>query len=241
MLMRVNPFAQLIISAPPRKPKSTQVSIVINGKRVTSMREVKRMASTDEDIDVDAIRLQLRRLRDQVRYQRIRLDPEKMAKRKAYYEANREKVREWKRRYDRRNRKRMRKQQADWAARERLAHPDRVNARSRRYYAKNRELVLERKRQVAEARKGSPIGPRVSKPHWTAHRQAWLEEVERNPMNKRARGQVGAQCFTFGWTEWRRNAAGTLPHEQLTDVGAETLAQWRANAITQPEKSLERP
>lgn len=223
-----NPFALLVAPPPARKPKATAAAIVVNGKRVTTLREIKHLARHDEDIDVEALHRALKRLRNQVNYQRLRQDPERMAQRRAYYEANRDKILAWKRDYAWRNNERVRKVQATWAQRLRLTDPQRFNARQREYYARNRERLIERNRDTRRMRKGASLKPHTPRPDWTPARHAWLEEVERNPHNRRARGQVGFQCFQFGWTEWRRDPTGQLmPHEQLTEAGRAALQGWR--------------
>ena len=229
-----SPFAMLVSGVPARLPKGPVTTIVVNGRRITDARQLRPHGPDADEIDrehAEALKRELERDRNRRRYQRDRLDPEKMAKRRAYTEANREKVRTWKREYDLRNRDRMRVLQADWARRERHLHPEVTNARQRRYYEKNRERVLERGRQRREAKKPDGESLRVIPTHlrWTASRQAWLERVAADPLNKRDKGQVGFQCHRFGWTQWQRGPNNELLfHEELTDAGRAVLAEWQA-------------
>lgn len=241
------PFAHLLSAGvPARLPKTAETTLVVDGQRITNARQLKPRGPDADALDLEraaALKAELERDRNRRRYQRDRQDPEKMAKRRAYYLANREKVREWKREYDLRNRDRTRPQQAAWARRQRIAEPEVANERVRRYYERNREKVLERSRQrrlaakVAKGAQGLQVIP--WRPQWTLARQAWLECVETDPLNKRQKGQVGFQCARFGWTRWQRAADGSrLFHEELTDDGRAVLAAWRRAAA---EADLEQP
>lgn len=229
-----SPFAMLVAGVPARLPKGPATTIVVNGQRITHARQLRTRGDEVDELDKEhaaALKRELERDRNRRRYQRDRLDPEKVAKRKAYAEANREKTRAWKREYDLRNRDRMRVLQADWARRERHLHPEVTNARQRRYYEKNRERVLERSRQARAAKKPDGEALRVihTSPRWTASRQAWLERVAADPFNKREKGQVGYQCHQFGWTQWQHGPKNErLFHEELTAAGRAVLAEWQA-------------
>jgi hypothetical protein len=234
MSRAVSPFEQLLAPVAPRRlPLSASCTLVINGRKLDSLwaiRAPKEDADQHDEAEVQRLRREVQRQRDRERYQRDKADPAKMAKRQAYAQANREKIAAWKREYDLRNRERTRPLQAAWAQRERRLHPDLNNERQRRYYARNREKVLEQGRQRRALKKGIALAKHTPIAQWTTARQLWLEEVASNPLNKRSRGQVGFQCFHFGWTEWQRNAAGLhVHHEQLTELGRTTLAAWQAS------------
>ncbi|PZR19914.1 MAG: hypothetical protein DI538_30780, partial [Azospira oryzae] len=98
------PFDALLGIKPGRLPQTTQrATVVLAGQRVKTARDIP--AASDEPQDAEA-RLELKRARDRARYQRDRQNPQAMAKRQAWLEANREKVRAYKRDYDRKHRER---------------------------------------------------------------------------------------------------------------------------------------
>lgn len=142
----MNPFDQLVNPQRMRLPKTTSASVVVGGKRIEDVRQLKVEADHD---DLDA--LNVRTLRKQVQaakaaaaYQRARLDPVKMAKRQAWYEANKEKVLAYKKKWDKKNKAKLRKQKRDWQTRAYRADPEKYKQRSRDYYQRNREAILAR-------------------------------------------------------------------------------------------------
>jgi len=232
---RCSPFAQLVAPAPIRLPLGPSSILVVDGQRIDNVCQMRPLGPDADSIDRERAaetRREIDRARARARYQRDRLDAEKMARRAAYTAANREKTAAWKREYDLKRRDQTRKLQAAWARRERLINPEAQNERSRRYYERNRERVLQRGRERRLAKKaGAALRVIPTGPHWTAARQAWLECVAVDPLNKRQQGQVAHQCEQFGWTEWQRDAAGRrVFHERLTASGQVALAQWRVTA-----------
>lgn len=153
--MSLNPFLQL--RAPPliKLPHTTSHTVVIEGKRVTSKKHLRMVVDADEaDTKAQAeIARELERARNRARYQREKNDPEKMAKRKAWYEANRETVLAYKRDYDKRNRKRIQECQTAWMRRKYAEDPTKYIAASHRYYDRHREAILARAKARHAAKK----------------------------------------------------------------------------------------
>lgn len=154
-MQQASPFDQLIHRPRARLPKTTSASVVVGGKRITDVRQVKVDADHDDldGLDVRTLRNKVQAAKAAARYQRIRLDPEKMAKRQAWYVANRAKVLAYKKKWDARNVKRMRKLKLDWQLRAYQANPEKFRQRARAYYAKNRERILARLAAKAAAKK----------------------------------------------------------------------------------------
>lgn len=151
----------------PRSPKLAKTGssvVVVNGKRVTDLRQIARAerdctgAEAIDEADlarVVELKREVQRAKERARYQRDRQDPEKRAKREAYYQANREKIIAWKREYDAAHRPEIRAAQTAWAARERLLNPELSRERSNRYYQRHRERLLEEKRLQRVAAKAA--------------------------------------------------------------------------------------
>lgn len=148
--MKSNPFAQLLAPRPIRLPKSDHISVVVDGQRITHVRQLRL---DDEDERARALRDKLRAAKDAQRYQRERADPQAMAKRQAWLEANREKRRAYKKAYDAdpRNKQRQREQKTAWAKRNYHADPDRARQVQREYYRRNREKILAKLQAKREA------------------------------------------------------------------------------------------
>ncbi|MBX3634726.1 MAG: hypothetical protein KF683_04965 [Rubrivivax sp.] len=145
--IKANPFAQLLGMQPVRLPKATSAYVVVDGKRVTDVRDIARiLGRPSSDPLVAKLRRELERARARARYQRQRQDPQQMAKRREWYERNRDQVREYRRAYDERNRERVNKQQADWARANYRADPQKQREKQRAYYQRNREAILQRLR-----------------------------------------------------------------------------------------------
>lgn len=117
-------------------------TLVVDGQRVEDVRGLR----DDDPDELARRRAELRRARDRARYDRLKHDPEFQAKRRAWYLANREKVRAYKRAYDQRTKERQRKQKADWARRTYALRAEERRAASRAYYARNRERILATKK-----------------------------------------------------------------------------------------------
>jgi len=220
----------------PRLPATVSSMIVVNGRKVTDARQIRRSERDPtgaEPLDaadqqrIDELKLEVERARNRQRYQRDRQDPAKVAARAAYVAEHRDELLRYKQQCRIENRDRIREVQASWAARQRSLDRDTFNARQRRYYERNREKVIARCKAQREARKGGAVHAHNDRARWTEARQAWLETVDRDSENRRIRGQVGYQCMQFGWTKWHRGADGVLgPHERLTEAGTEMLNQW---------------
>jgi len=148
--MTKNPFAQLHTPVPRRLPASTSATLVIDGKRITGNHRAH--ANGDEERAAE-IRRELERARSRERYQRARLDPVKVAKRKAYYEANKERILAYKREYQRQHAERHRALKTAWAQRYRAQDPEKHRAVCRDYYWRNREKILAKARAQTVARR----------------------------------------------------------------------------------------
>lgn len=153
----MNPFAPLLTPMPLRLPKSAHTTVVIDGRAVTSVRQVD--AGADDEEDQARRRAEVARAKARARYQRDRLDPEKMAKRQAWFEANKERVRAYMRDYRARNKERQREIKTAWAKRDRLHNPEKHRQATREYYARNREAILaglaEKRAAKRAAKEGS--------------------------------------------------------------------------------------
>lgn len=164
MKMAAHPFGQLLGLQMSRIPASTSATVVVCGKRVDDVRSIDRALPPQEDDDMAAkawaekLRKEVQRARARERYQRQRQNPEQMAKRKAWYEANREKVIAYKKAWDQANRDRMRQQQAAWARKNYHHDLELARAKARANYQANRENILatlQAKRDAAKAAKAA--------------------------------------------------------------------------------------
>lgn len=155
MNLQANPFDQLIHGPRARRLKTTSVSVVVDGKRITDVRQVKVDAEHDDldGLDVRTLRKQVQAAKAAAAYQRARLDPAKMAKRQAWHSANRAKVLAYKKKWDAKNVKRLRKLKLDWLHRAYQANPEKYRQRARAYYLKNRERILANLATQAAAKK----------------------------------------------------------------------------------------
>lgn len=141
-------FDQLLGTAPRRLPKSGNVRLVVNGKPLTDLRQL--------DVDErELLRKAVNKAKAAARYQRDRQDPAKVAKRKAWYEANREKVLAYKKDYNERTKEQQRRLKADWAMRQYRADPEAQRAKSRAWYAQNREAVLAKLKAKRDAKRAA--------------------------------------------------------------------------------------
>lgn len=156
MSKKATPFDALLGIHRERKPKAVaEAQIVVNGRRVTSASQLKADDEVEALVNADVKRA-LQRAKEQARYQRDRLNPEAMAKRQAWQDANRDKVRAYKKEWDKKNKKRQRALQKEWARRDYRANPERHRQKQRDYYARNREAILAKlqaQRDAAKAEK----------------------------------------------------------------------------------------
>lgn len=152
-----NPFDGLLGVKLGRTPKPTErATVVVNGRKVKTVTDLQ--AAAPEPEDAEALKRELRRARNRARYQADRQNPEAMAKRQAWYEANRDKVRAYKRQWDQANKERCRAAQNAWAKRDYVADPDKHRQRQREYYRRHREKILaklQEKRDAAKAAKAA--------------------------------------------------------------------------------------
>jgi hypothetical protein len=146
-------FDQLLGTVPPRLPKSASVRLVANGKPLTDLRQL-------DPEEREMLRAAVNKAKAAARYQRDKQDPARMAKRKAWYERNREKTLAYKRDYDERTKVHQRRVKADWAIRSYRSDPETQRAKSRAWYAANREAILAKlqaKRDAARAAKAQEL------------------------------------------------------------------------------------
>lgn len=152
------PFSQLLGVLPRRLPKSAASTVVVAGRTIRDVREIRHAEPAAERLaedhqDVLAQRRAVQRAKEAARYQRARLDPAKMAKRAAWYAAHRDEVLAYQREWRRAHAAAQRLVKTEWARAQRLADPEKGRAASRAYYARHRETVLAKKRaKRAEAR-----------------------------------------------------------------------------------------
>lgn len=165
--MMTNPFDQLVNAPRTRLPKMPSTTLVIDGKRITDVRQIKR-ADRElvdwNDAPDDFGALEERNLRKAVqaakaaaKYQAARLDPAKMAKRAAWYQANKAKVLDYKKKWDARNLKKLRQQKLNWQQRAYNANPEKFRVLARAYYARNRERILAGLAAKAAAKKAAGL------------------------------------------------------------------------------------
>jgi hypothetical protein len=142
----VNPFAALFEPPRARQLKTARVDVRISGQKVTDA----RLIPVDDPEEKARLKKELQRAKNRAKYQQARKDPEKMAKRQAWYEQNKEKVKAWKKEYDQKNKARINERKLAWALRAYHADPDKYRQVQREYYARNREKILAK---LAEQRR----------------------------------------------------------------------------------------
>lgn len=164
------PFDQLLGLHRQRLPSSRSVRLVVNGKTVQTAHELNRTqralaadaVSTDDPLAnqheqdlVAEAKKALAKAKAAAKYQRDRANPEAMAKRKAWYEANKDKVKAYKAAYDKKHRDRINAAKLAHAKRAYHANPELLRQRSRDYYARNREAILARAKAKRDALKSA--------------------------------------------------------------------------------------
>ena len=149
------PFSQLLGIRPLRLPKSGGVTVVMDGKPVRDVRQIRHDAPDDrhaqDEADVLARRAAVSSAKDAARYQRARQDPARMAKRQAWYEANRDKVRAYKLAWDAQHVQENRHAKATWQKANYQANAEKCRQQSRAWYERNRDTVLAKKKAQREA------------------------------------------------------------------------------------------
>jgi hypothetical protein len=144
--MSSNPFEQLICPTRKRLPKSGSTTVVLGGKRITDVRQI--------DPDERAVYEELvKRAAQAARYQRQRANPERMAKRAQWQEANRDKVRAYKQQWNAEHQDQVRQSKREHAARAYQADPEKKRASAKAYYQRNREAILAKNAEQREARR----------------------------------------------------------------------------------------
>lgn len=169
-MANASPFDQLLGLTRQRLPSSQSVHLVVNGKAVQNAHALNKTAraltadalSTGdpqanqlEQAQLAEAKKALAKAKAAAKYQRERANPEAMAKRRAWYEANKDKVRDCRKSYDKNQRARVSAQKAAHQKRAYHANPELMRQRSRDYYARNREAILARaqaKRDAAKAK-----------------------------------------------------------------------------------------
>lgn len=143
----INPFAQLLGLQPGRLPKSASTRVMVDGKPVTDLRQIKAAAAEDPERAAELC-LAVKQARNSARYQAERADPQAMAARQARQDEAREARREYMRRYRAENRDRIRELQRNWQRAQYLQDPLASAAYRRDQYHAN----LEHERALARAR-----------------------------------------------------------------------------------------
>lgn len=151
------PFGPLLGIKPQSLPKSMGSRVVVDGRVIGDVRQIRHDAPedrhADDESDIQAKRKAVIKARAAAKYQLTRQDPEKMAKRRAWYEANRAKVIAYKREWDRRHHEQVRQCKNAWAKANYHANAERMCQLTRDWYARNREAVLARSKAKRDAAK----------------------------------------------------------------------------------------
>jgi hypothetical protein len=156
-----NPFYQLLGIMPRSLPLTCNSTVVVQGKKITDVRQI---AKEEDDADhVAGLRLEVRRARDRDRYQRERQDPEKMAKRRAWLDANRAKALEYQRSYRAKNKDLQRQLAREWAKQKYHADLEMGRQKQRDYYAANRERILARLKADRDAARAEKQAKAIAK------------------------------------------------------------------------------
>lgn len=137
-----SPFAQLLGTQTRRLPKAPEVTVRISGLVIRDARQINRLGLDPED--AAKLKKELARAKARARYQRDRQDPVAMAKRQAWYEKNKEKVKAYKKNYDKKHRKAINANKLAHAKRAYQADPEKYKAQTRAYYQANRSAILAR-------------------------------------------------------------------------------------------------
>lgn len=149
-MKRAGPFDALLGMQRSRLPASSRAAVVFGGKVITDLRQLP-------EEERDLVREELKRARDRVKHQRARLDPVKVAKRQAWNDANRDKIRAYKRDYDARTRDRQREQKAAYMRRKNAATPELHRQAWHNYYERHREVILARQRERRAQRRAERL------------------------------------------------------------------------------------
>ena len=130
--MSSNPFDQLIRlagapgTARKRLPKSGASTVVLQGKRITDLRQIE-----PEERKVY----------------------EELVMRDEWQEANRDELRACKQQLDAERQDQIRQSKKEYAARAYQADPDKMRARCREHYQRNREAILAQKAEQRKAQR----------------------------------------------------------------------------------------
>ena len=158
MTAPTNPFAQLLGVKPGRLPKTASAKVVMDGKPVTDLRQIRAAVGDDAERSAE-LRQAVKQARNSTRYQTDRTDPEAMAARQARQDEASEARRDYMRRYRAENRDRIRELQRNWNRAQYLldpaaaaahrreqyhANPDHERALARARYQRNKAVILPR-------------------------------------------------------------------------------------------------
>ena len=177
MTTPINPFAQLLGLLPGRLPKTAHALVVMDGKPLTNLRQIRAAVGDDAERSAE-LRQAVKQARKSTRYQAERADPEAMAARQAHQARQArqddagEAHREYMRRYRAEHRDRIRELKRNWARAQYLLDPSAAAADQREQYHANPEHA----RALARARyqrNKAVILPRIK-----ARRAAALEAAQ---------------------------------------------------------------
>lgn len=143
-----NPFAQLLGTQIQRLPKAANAVLRIAGREITDARQINRIG-LDAD-EAAKLKKELAKAKARLKYQRQRQDPVAMAKRQAWYETNKEKVKAYRKAYDKKHRKAINKTKLASQKRAYQAEPEKMKARAKAYYDANRPAILARAKAKRE-------------------------------------------------------------------------------------------
>lgn len=144
------PFDALLGVTPPLAANTGSAVLVVEGLRVANQKAARAVAAAVSagpwaaQQEAKRLAAELRRVAQAKYYQLVKLNPEAMAKRKAWDEANKEKRREAIRRWRAENAQKNRDYQKAWNKRRYHDDPDVARAKARAWYAANRDAILQR-------------------------------------------------------------------------------------------------
>lgn len=158
-----NPFLALIVPMSKRLPAVGSVQLVVNGRRLREKQLTRHALNSpaldeEEEAERAAEREALKKARKlayyKARYQRIKQDPQRWAKRKAQQAASKGRDPAYHARYRAANLERRRAQSAAWERKRRaqMGPKDQalLNERQRDYYYRNREAQIAKMRDYRE-------------------------------------------------------------------------------------------
>jgi len=151
----VSPFAQLLGTQIRRLPKAVEPVVRISGMVITDARQINSIGL--DPVEAARLKKELAKAKARAKYQRQRQDPEAMAKRKAWYEKNKEKVKAYKKAYDKKHRKAINANKLAYAKRAYQADPEAAREKACAYRAANRTAILARAKAKRERLKAEKL------------------------------------------------------------------------------------